>query len=410
MLKDSQRSPHVLMVVANNAYPADVRVRNEARALVDAGYAVTVIAPRDPGQSVKETVDGVTVTRYNLPTFPSGKLGYLLEFLYVTLCTTVYVLKVWVEQDFDVLHVHNPPDTLFTAALLPLLAGKKFVFDHHDLAPELFLAKYDKTGGFLYESLKLLERASCLLANRIVTVNASYKANDVIRNRKEEAAVVVVRNGPPLDQLHETPIDAELHKKASTIIGYLGHISRQDGVDHLLEALSHLQTVHHYDDWYCVVIGPSDNFTSLKQVASELGITDKVWFTGYQPDTRWRKLLATVDVCVVPDPANLLNEKSTMIKLMEYMALGKPIVAYDLTENRVSGGDAVLYAKPSQPASMAQCLHRLATDEALRRKLGENGKARIRRGLAWEFSAQKLVTMYDDLTGRAHSVEPRKAA
>lgn len=398
MPKNNQRPFHILMTVANNTYPADVRVRNEARALIDAGYAVTVIAPRDPKETGEETIDGVHVKRYSLPTFPDSKLGYLLEFLCVTFFATAYVIKVWAQRDFDVLHVHNPPDTLFTAALLPRLAGKKFVFDHHDLAPELFLAKYGKTGGFLYRTLKLLERVSCMLANKVITVNESYKANDVFRNYKKSTDIVVVRNGPLLKQLQEAEIDVELRKKASTIFGYLGHISRQDGVDHLLKALFHLEVVYNYKDWYCIVIGPSDDFVSLKQLASELGVTAKVEFVGYQPDAQWRKLLATSDVCVVPDPANPLNEKSTMIKLMEYMALGKPVVAYDLTENRVSGGDAALYATPSQPESMAECLYRLATDKPLRSELGATGRARIESGLAWEFSALKLVAAYDHLT------------
>lgn len=386
------------MAVANNPYPADIRVRNEAEALFTAGYDVTVIAPRSDGQQHEETVAGVQVVRYALPTFPGGKIGYALEFAYVTFFTVLYVLKVWLRRGFDVLHVHNPPDTLFTAALLPRVLGKKFVFDHHDLAPELFLAKYDATGGALYRGLRLLERASCTLADIVVTVNESYKANDVTRYRKAEADVVVVRNGPPLTHLQDSDSDPQLRQRAGTLIGYLGHISRQDGVDHLLNALSELETRYGYTDWYCVIIGPSDDFASLENLAAELGITGKLWFTGYQPEAVWRKLLATTDICVVPDPANPLNEKSTMIKLMEYMALAKPVVAYDLTENRVSGGDAALYATPSQPASLAACLFRLIEDEALRVQLGAVGRARVQNGLAWEFSARELVQAYDRLT------------
>ena len=403
----NHRPPHIIMAVANNPYPADIRVRNEAEALVSAGYAVTVIAPRSDEQTRKETVAGVRVARYVLPTFPSGKLGYLLEFLYVTFFTVLYVLKVWFQHGFDVLHVHNPPDTLFTAVIIPRLLGKKFVFDHHDLAPELFLAKYDVTGGGLYRGLRLLERASCTLADIVVTVNESYKANDVTRYRKADEDVVVVRNGPPLAHLQDNGGDPQLRQKAATLIGYLGHISRQDGVDHLLNALAELETRYGYHDWYCVIIGPSDDFASLKNLAAALGITDKLWFTGYQPEAAWRKLLATTDICVVPDPANALNEKSTMIKLMEYMALAKPVVAYDLTENRVSGGDAALYATPSEPASLAACLFRLVEDEALCAQLGANGRARVQNGLAWEFSARQLVRAYDRLTHTGPRLEAR---
>ena len=406
-MQSSHHPPHIVMAVANNPYPADIRVRNEAEVLVAAGYAVTVIAPRSSEQAPEETVAGVRVVRYALPAFPSGKVGYLLEFFYVTFFTVLYVLKVWFQQGFDVLHVHNPPDTLFAAALLPLIMRKKFVFDHHDLSPELFLAKYDAKGGLLYQGLRLLERISCTLADIVITVNESYKANDVTRYRKTEKNVVVVRNGPPLTHLQDTETDLQLRRKASTLIGYLGHISRQDGVDHLLNALSELGTRYGYGDWYCVIIGPSDDFASLKELAAELGITDKLWFTDYQPEVVWRKLLATTDICVVPDPANPLNEKSTMIKLMEYMALAKPVVAYDLTENRVSGGNAALYATPGQPASLAACLFRLAQDEALRSQLGAEGRARIKNGLAWEFSARELIRAYDRLTQTGPRLEAR---
>lgn len=388
------------MAVANNAYPADVRVRNEARALVAAGYVVTVVAPRAEAQLGAETLDGVNVLRYRLHTFAGGKLGYLFEFLYVTLLTAVYVLKIWFERDFDVLHVHNPPDTLFVAALIPRLAGKKLVYDHHDLAPELYLAKYEATGGILYESLKVLERCSCACAQLVVTVNTSYKASDAERNGKQARDIVVVRNGPPLSHLKPVPADGDLRKKATTLFGYLGHISQQDGVDHLIRALSHLSADHDYDDWFCIVIGPSEDFSLLQRLTCDLGLAEKIWFTGYLPDSEWRKLLATVDICIVPDPANPLNEKSTMIKFMEYMALGKPVVAYDLAENRVSGGDAALYAVPSQPQDMAACFYRLAKSEALRHTLGTEGRLRIREGLAWEFSAARLVEAYGHLTAK----------
>jgi len=389
---------HIVMAVANNTYPSDVRVRNEALTLVNEGYKVTVVAPRGSAQSAQETVDGVHVLRYNLPTFGQDKLAYVFEFMYVTLVTMLLVTKLWLSENFDVLHVHNPPDTLFFAGIVPRLFGKKFVFDHHDLAPELFLAKYE-TKGVVYSALCLLERLSCQLATHVITVNESYKANDVSRNKKRAEDIVVVRNGPHLNHLELPEPDPELRQKASILFGYLGHISKQDGVDHLIQALYHLKNDFDYDDWFCVIIGPADDLEPLTTLAQDLELSEKILFTGFLPDTKWRKALASVDICVVPDPENSLNEKSTMIKLMEYMALGKATVAYDMTENRFSGGDATLYAQASDPVDLARQFSNLVHDEQLRAKLGEKGRARIRASLAWEFSAEQLVGLYKRICG-----------
>lgn len=394
----------VMMAVANNPYPRDSRVRNEAQTLVAAGFEVTIVAPRGPGEAGSETVNGVRVVRYPLPKFGTGALSYALEFAYVTVATAVAAIRVWLADGLDVVHLHNPPDTLFMAALLPRVFGKTVVFDHHDLAPELYLAKFEGAGSTrqsVHAALLWLERWSCRLAHQVITVNESYKDIDVTRNGVSEERVTIVRNGPPLAHLEPVSPDPELRSRAETLFGYMGNIAQQDGVDHLLKALHQLQATLGYDDWYAVIVGPAEDPAPLEALASELGITEKIWFAGYRPDDEWRRLHATVDICCVPDPANALNEKSTMIKMMEYMALGKPVVAYDLTENRATGGDTALYAQPSEPLDLARQFHRLIVEPGLAAELGERGRERVREKLAWEFSAERLVGLYEGLAASA---------
>lgn len=382
------------MLLANDTYPSDSRVRNEAKALSAAGHSVTVIAPRAAGQRRHETVAGVAVVRFPGPPPGRGTLGYALEFAWYTLAGALSVLAVWARQGIDVIHVHNPPDTLFLAAVLPKLGGVKLVFDHHDLAPELYEAKFQKSENLVHRVLLLLERWSCRSADRVVTANDSYRKNDLERNGVNDRSIVTVRNGPPLSHLADVAQDPVVRGRASLVFGYLGVIAQQDGVDHLLRALHHLMVDHAVHDWFAQVIGPVEDPEPLEALVLELGISEHVCFAGYQPDDVWRSMLAGVDICCVPDPSNPLNDKSTMVKLMEYMALGKPVVAYDLPENRVSGGEAALYAQPSDPRDMARKFAMLAANPQLRARLGAAGRDRVRNGLAWEYSATALVEMY----------------
>lgn len=390
----------IVMAVANNGYPRDVRVRQEAETLVLAGYPVTVIAPADPGEASSDTVDDVEVLRYPPPPEARNALGYFFEYLYGTVAVAALVVWIWWRKGFDVLHVHNPPDTLFVAGLLPKLLGKRFVFDHHDLAPELYRTKFaagSRGGGLVEGALRVLERLSCRTADRVVTVNRSYRDLDVARNGVRRDRVVVVRNGPPMERTNPPAVEPDARDDATIRIGYLGNIAVQDGVDHLVRALHHLERDLGLRNWEAVVIGPADEPGLLERLAEELGVAGRIRFVGYQPDAVWRAMLAEVDICCVPDPPSPLNEKSTMIKTMEYMALGKPVVAYDMTENRVSAGGAALYALPGEPTDMARQIERLAADPDLRARMGDVGRRRIREGLAWEFSAEALLGMYADL-------------
>lgn len=388
------------MAVANNPYPQDVRVRQEAKTLTAIGFDVTVIAPKSTGQPTHECLEGIRVVRYALPPSVGGPLGYAVEFTYVTAATMALLTWIWLRSGLDVIHLHNPPDTLVFATVLPRLMGKLVVFDHHDLAPELYAAKYERTRRWIERLLRWLERLSCRWADAVITVNESYRRSDIERHGLEPERVIVVRNGPPLDRLAPVEPDPSVRRRAQFVVGYLGHIAKQDGVDHLLEALDQLESAYGISSWHAVVIGPADDADGLERLAEELGIAAKVEFTGFQPEPVWRAMLAATDVCVVPDPPNALNEQSTMIKIMDYMALGRPIVAYDLAEHRVSAADAALYAPAGDRVALAEAIVRLLRDPALRGRMGAIGRQRIEQSLAWEFSAQQLARLYTTLGAR----------
>jgi len=397
---DRSDGPKVVALLENNPYPFDIRARLNAVALAEAGYQMTVIAPRGRNQKWSERVGDVQV--YRFPVFGSGTglLNYLAEFLSSTVIMTAMVLWVWARHGLDILHMYSPPDNLSVSGLLPKWASKAIVYDNRDLSPELYESKFGRSGGFLWRLLCWLERRATRLATHVLVVNESYRRVIIERDGVPPERVTAVRIGPELDRLRPAEPDAELRSRAGTIIVYLGQMSRQDGVDHLLRALRHLKDDLGRHDWYCVLIGRADNREDLDALVTELGIGERVWFTGYVPDPDMLRYLSTADICVDPDPANPLNEISTMIKLMEYLTLGKPVVAYDLTEHRVTAGEAALYAKPNDEMHMAQQIARLMDEPALRARLGSLGRQRAEKELAWDHQRGKLLAVYDQLIQR----------
>ena len=386
------------MLLENNPYPQDVRVRQEARVLAEAGYCVSVICPKRPGQPWRETIEGVRVYRYPAARAPNSRLGYLWEYAYAVAATFVLSLLVFLRDGFDVIHAHNPPDAFVIVAAFYKLMGRRFVFDHHDLAPELYRARFGGDGrDLVYRALVWLEKLSCRFADRVVATNESYSAVEVQRGGVPESRITIVRNGPDLNHLRQAAPDAHLRRKGKTIIGYVGVMGFQDGVDYLLRALRHL--VHDLDrtDFYCVIIGVGDAWPSLKSLASQLGLDAYVWFTGRVSDADLVRYLSSADICVDPDPSNEFNDRCTMIKMMEYMALGKPIVAFDLPEHRFTAQSAALYVPPNDELEFAQVLAELMDDPARRQEMGALGRRRVESELAWHYSAQNLLAVYRSL-------------
>jgi glycosyltransferase involved in cell wall biosynthesis len=388
----------VLMLLGNAAYATDPRPKREAKSLQQAGYHISVICPRGLNRPFHQVLDGVHV--YHFPTLyhGGGVFGYLMEYGYTFIAMFVLSLWVWLRRGVDIVHVHNPPDILFFIAIFFKLFGKKFVFDHHDLSPELYLSQFSrKPISFLYSLLIVIERWSCRLADRVLATNTSYREIEMTRAGIPASKIFIVRNNPDQEMRLVAP-DPELRRRTSPIIAYVGAMGRQDGVDYLLRALHHLVVGLNRSDFYCVLMGTGPAQKDLQDLTKVLGLEEHVWFVGWVGDRQ--KLLSSLsaaDICVQPDPSSPLNDASTMVKTMEYMALGKPVVAFDLPETRHTGGDTILYAQPNDEKDFADQLARLMDDAELRHRLGEQGCQRIAARFTWDHAVVNLLQAYETL-------------
>lgn len=393
----TQPQCRVLMLLENNPYPQDARVRPEAATLSRAGFEITVIAPGKEGQARHEIVDGVRVYRFPQPSAGSGLLGYMWEYGFSLSATLLLSLVVLFRHGFDVVHAHNPPDFFVLIAAIYRPFGKRFVFDHHDLAPEMYYERFGQGNRIVHRLLLFFERLTCRLADRVIVTNESYKKNNMRRNGVPEDRIVVVRNGPDFRHVVRVPPDEELKKKAGTILGYVGVLGYQDGVEYLLQAIKYLVHDLGRNDVFCVIIGQGEALESLKRQADELDIGDYVWFAGFKVGHDLCRLLSTADIFVAPDPANPYSDQSTMIKIMEYMYLERPTVAFDLTEHRASAGEAALYAGNNDVGEFAHLIQQLMDDPAQRAQMGRIGRERVEAHLAWHHQAQKLLHVYEEL-------------
>lgn len=389
----------VLMLVENNSYPKDPRVRREAEVLKNAGYKVAVISFAEKNQRWREMVNGVHVYRYPAPPAANGLAGYLYEYGYSMLSMFLLSLWVWVVQGFDILHAANPPDTMVFIAAFYKLFGKRFIFDHHDLTPEMYYARFPRgVNRLVYRALLFSEKLSCRLADRVIATNASYKAVEMSRDGVPERCITIVRNGPVLKRTHWANPDLKLRNRASTIVAYAGIIAVQDGVDFLLRAIRHLVYDLRQTDLLCVIIGDGDALPSVKRLAQDLNIADYLYFTGWVEDpVTYASYIATADICVDPSPSNPYNDRCTMIKMMEYMAASKPIVVFDLPEHRFTAQSSAIYARANDESEFAKAIAELMVDAPRRQSMGAAGRHRVEHQLAWEYSAPKLLDAYSSL-------------
>lgn len=389
----------VLMLVENCSYPRDVRVRHEAETLVSAGFAVSVICQALDGQPKRETIKGVRVYRYKAPPEVRGQLGYIVEYGYSMLAALLLVLRIALTEGVDVIHAANPPDLFVFVAAWFKPFGVKFIYDQHDLAPEMYLVRYSARPKRLIEmALRFCERWSYRLADHVVVANASYRENAMLRGRVPAARVSIVRNGPDNAQLnHGAEALAGLSEPGTTTIAYLGLMGIQDGVVYLIKALSHLVHDLGRTDFRCLLIGSGEQQPLLEQLARACGIHSYVRFTGFIPDPEFIPYLLAADICVDPDPFSPYNNRSTMIKIMDYMAAGKPIVAFDLVETRRSAGDAALYVEPNDELKFAQALAHLMDHPEQREAMGDLGRSRVEGELSWSTSAECLLRAYASL-------------
>ncbi|SCB08384.1 Glycosyltransferase involved in cell wall bisynthesis [Bradyrhizobium shewense] len=367
-----------------------------------AGYEVTVICPRGPfAEAAYESIDGIEVYRHPLPLEARGKLGYLAEYSSALWWEFAYSLKVFWSRGFDVLHACNPPDLIFlVGAFYKYLFGTKFVFDHHDLNPELFEAKFGHR-GLLWKALVFLERMTFSVADISIATNRSYADVAIHRGRMTPDRVFVVRSGPNLARVRELAPDHTWRNGRSHLVAYVGVIGEQEGIDLLLEAVRHITSARRRADIQFVIMGAGPSLEQLKQTCARMHLAEFVTFTGRIDDTTLFKVLSTADVCVNPDRPNAMNDMSTMNKIMEYMALGKPIVQFDLAEGRVSALSASLYARNTDTTDFGDKILELIDDPSRRRDMGLYGQKRVRDELSWEHEEPKLMAAYEAVFNRA---------
>lgn len=388
----------VLIIVENLPLPFDRRVWQEANTLVANGYEVSIICPTGKGYERRhEVLNGIHIYRHPLPLEARGALGYLLEYSAALFWQFVLTCRISFSRGFDVIHACNPPDTIFLVGLVfKLLLRKKFLFDHHDLNPELYEAKFARR-DFFYRLLVLFERWTFRTANISIATNNSYRKVAIERGRMDPEKVFVVRSGPSLERLKVQPPDEALKRGRRYLVGYVGVMGQQEGIQYLLEAARHLIVDLKRTDIHFGIVGGGPMLEELRGLADELGIGEYVTFTGRVPDEELLAMLNTADVCVNPDEVNEMNDKSTMNKIMEYMALAKPVVQFDMTEGRFSAQDASVYAKPNDAVDMAEKIVELLEDPERRRRMGEFGRERVVTDLAWPHEEPKLLAAFDAL-------------
>src|SRR5688572_2226283 len=387
----------VLIIVENLPCPFDRRVWQEARTLRAAGYSVSIICPKGKGYEKSfEEIDGIAIYRHSMPFEGDGAFGYLAEYTWALLAEFVLSVKVLFEQGFDAIHACNPPDTLFLIGGFYKIFGKKFLFDHHDINPELYEAKFQRK-DFFYRLMLALERMTFKTADVSLATNESYRRIAIERGGKSPNDVFVVRSGPDLSRLKILPPNPDLRNGKRFLVGYVGVMGRQEGIDGLLQAVHHMVYELKRTDVHFGLVGGGTELAAMRALAKALNVDDYVTFTGRVPDAELLAMLNTADVCVNPDIANEMNDKSTMNKIMEYMALGKPIVQYDLVEGRVSAQDASLYAQRNEPRDLARKIIELLDDEPRRQAMGQIGLDRVKTQLSWEHEAPRLLQAYDAL-------------
>lgn len=385
------KGKHVLIIVENLPVPFDRRVWQEANTLKEHGADVSIICPKTKGYNESfEKINGIDIYRHPLKE-GKGIFGYLAEYSSALFWEFILSFKIYFKKRFQVIHGCNPPDLIFIVALFYKIFGVKYVFDHHDINPELYIAKYGKK-GFFYKFLTLMERLTFAMANYSIATNDSYKEIAIRRGKMPEDRVQVVRSGPKLDRLTINRGDNKYKKGRDFLIGYVGVIGEQEGLDLLLESVKHV--VAKRKDIQFAIVGGGTELQTIKELTHKMELQDYVDYYGRVDDETMINILNTAEVCVNPDKPTQMNNLSTMNKIMEYMALKKPIVQYDLKEGRVSAQKASLYAENTSPESFAEKILWLFDNPDARNEMGEFGYSRVINELSWEFESKKLIKFY----------------
>jgi glycosyltransferase involved in cell wall biosynthesis len=389
-----------LILVEDLPVPFDRRVWSEARTLRDAGWRVTVVSPMgEAARRWHERRDGIEVFRYPLPTTAAGLLNHIAEYGVAMPATLILSLLAWGGRRFDVVHACNPPDFFFPIGRLFRALGSAFIFDQHDLAPEVYVAQGGRKGGGVHRFLLWCERQTYRAADEVIATNETYRRFAIERGGVDPERITVVRSSPDPGRIYPVDPDPALKGGRQFLVSYLGTMGPQDGVDLFVDAARRVLERMPGEVRF-VAMGGGNQLAALRSAVRAQGLEADVEFTGRIPDEQVRRTLATTDVAISPDPANDFNEYCTMNKTLEYMAMGVPVVGFDLEETRVSAADAALYAKPNDPAAMAELVVELLRDPAQRVAMGEAGRLRMSGPLAWAVSAENLLTAYERAAAR----------
>jgi len=392
----------VLIIVQNLPVPFDRRVWQEATELKGNGYQVSIICPVGRGYEKRhEILNGISIYRHPLPLEAKGALGYALE--YTSSLFWEFVLSCWVlmREGFDAIHACNPPDNIFLiGGFFKFMFGKRFLFDHHDITPELYEAKFNRR-DFFYSIMLMWEKLTFKMADVSIATNESYRQIAIERDHMPPDKVFIVRSGPSLKRLKIMPPTPALRKGKRYLVGYVGVMGQQEGIQYLIEAARHIVYDLKRNDIHFTLVGGGPSLEDFKDLADKKRLNDYITFTGRAEEQVLLDVLNTSDVCVNPDEVNPMNDKSTMNKIVEYMALGKPIVQFDLVEGRYSAREASLYAKANDAIDFATKIVELIDNPQKRAIMGTYGRARVERELAWSYEAPKLLAAYDALFAEA---------
>jgi glycosyltransferase involved in cell wall biosynthesis len=393
----------ILILLQNEPAPSDRHVWNQATALTRAGYEVTVICPtgerRD--RDAHERLDGVEIHRYEPRRADESAVGYALEYVAALWSIRRLARRLARERPFDLVHACSPPDFLLLAALGLRRRGARFVFDHHDLTPELYLTRFG--GGLLHRLTLAAEQVAFRSADVVLSVNDSYRRVAIERGHRDPADVAVVRTGPDLTRFVPSEPDPAMKRGKRFLLSYAGVMGPQDGVDHALLALAELHALR--QDWHAVFMGDGDVLEEMRGLTNELGLDDCVEFAGWVEHETISRVLSSSDVCLAPDPSNPLNDVSSMVKISEYMAMSRPMVSYDIAESRFGAGEAAVFAAPNDHAGFARLVSELLDDPDRRAAMGAAGRERVESVLAWEHQERALLAAYSRALamGPAHS-------
>ncbi|MEH2065410.1 MAG: glycosyltransferase family 4 protein [Nostoc sp.] len=388
----------VLIIVENLPVPFDRRVWMEATTLQKAGYEVSVISPTGNGfEKDYEVIEQIHIYRHPLPPEESSVIGYLREYSWAINWQFRLAQRVWRERGFDVIHICNPPDLLFlVAGWFKLFHGRWVIFDHHDLSPEMYEAKYQRRDIF-YHGLRWAERLTYATADIVISTNESHREVALKRGHKKAEKVFVVRSAPDLSRFHRMPPNPNYRRGRNYLIGYMGVMGEPEGIDYLLRMVYYIVKKKNRSDIHFMLIGSGPAAEKLKALSKELEVTEFVEFTGFKQGEELLERLSSCDVCVEPSPTSAYNENCTMNKILEYMAMGKAIVQFDLREGRRSAQEASLYAKPNDEVEFAEKILELLDAPERREKIGAEGRRRMEEILEWQYQAPKLLEAYDKI-------------